>query len=409
MSFLIRRNLPLAWAGWADDFARPPENPLKHPWKHLGGGESYINDIEELVVTAQDVNPDGRGPSYEWMPFTPNWGFETEIWYPVEGLDNQHFFVTFTNTWVNVESTYLHAPAVVFRHNLWPAPEGIWYTEIENMWSDIVSGASQFDSPVATFMGQPLTLRVWIENDEYVRIWCNNSYIGSANISPSYKLGPGRRCMRFVNRSYCNVWVRWVKAYDRPPTVPPKSVWTSLFYDDFNRADGPVGNGWTQLGTDAGIVSNRYAHTGTNTNSVGLIRNVGNLDGRARIECVVRNPSGVDGSLMLFCNAAGDQALVANIFNNHVYLGRMTSSVNGTPTFFDFQDGDVTINDGDTLAFTVYDEISWLEVNGVPKLYAGNVHNVVPHTNAYAGLRVRRDGSDSVKFDDVRIYSGVGV
>ncbi len=415
MSFLIRRNLPLAWAGWADDFARPPENPLQHPWKHLGGGESYINDIEELVVTEQSVNPDGRGPSFEWMPFTPNWGFEMEFWYPVGGLDNQHFFVAFTNTWVNVESTYLHAPAVVFRHNLFPAPEGVWYTEIDSMFSDILTRARQFDNPVGSFNGTTLTLRVWVENDEYMRIWLNNIYVGSSMVSPSYALGPGRRCVRLVNRSYCNVWIRWVNSYDRPPTVPPLSVWSSIFYDDFNRANGPADNGWTQLGTTAGIVeTGRYSHTGTTTEgdtSVGLIRNVGNLDGRARIEAVVRNPAATaDGSLMLFCNAAGDQALVVNIFAGHVYLGRLTSSVNGAPSFFDFQDIGVTVNDGDKLAFTVYSEISWLEINGTPVLYAGNVHNVVPPSNTYAGLRVRRNGStNSVQFDDVRIYSGVGV
>lgn len=409
MSFLIRRNLPLAWAGWRDDFARAPENPLQHPWKHLGGGESYINDVEELVVTEQAVNPDGRGPSFEWMPFTPNWGFEMEFWYPVEGLDNQNFLVAFTNTWVNVESTYLHAPLVVFRHNGFGGGQSVWYTEADSMFSEFVSRSKQWSTPVG-FTGTTLTLRVWVENDEYMRIWLNGNYVGSSMVSPDYALGPGRRCVRFINRSYCNVWIRWVHSFDRPGTVPPKTVWSSIFYDDFNRSDGAVGNGWTQLGTDAGIVSSRYTHTGTSTNSVGLIRDVGDLVGRARIEAIVRNPSSAaDGSLMLFCNSAGTQALVANVYSNHIYLGRMTSSVNGTPSFFDFQDIGVTVSDGDKLTFSVYSEICWLEINDVPVLYAGNVHSVVPDTNQYAGLRVRRDGSDGVKFDDVRIYSGVGI
>ncbi|MFD3594257.1 hypothetical protein ACFWU5_16135 [Nocardia sp. NPDC058640] len=407
MSFLIRRNLPRAWAGWSDSFQRPPQNPLQHPWKHLGGGESFINALEELVCTQQIVNDDGRGPSYEWMPFTPNWGFEANIYYPVEGIDNQIFMMGFTNTWVNVAATFQNVFGVWLYHEL-GGGDYIQTGEVPSMWSPIQNRRS-WPAPGGNFIGRDLNIRIWIENDEYARIWLNNTYVGSSMISPGWKLGPGRRCMRFMNRSYCNTYVRHVNHYDRPGTVPPKSVWSTVFYDDFNRADGAADNGWTQLGTDAGIVSNRYTHTGTNNNSVGLIRNVGNLDGRARIECVVRNPSGVDGSLMLFCNAAGDQALVANVFNNHVYLARMTSSVNGTPGFFDFQDGGVAIADGDTLTFTVYDEMSWLEVNGIPKLYAGNVHNVVPHTNAYAGLRVRRNGSDSVKFDDVRIYSGIGI
>ena len=409
MSFLIRRNLPLAWAGWRDSFSRPAENPLQHPWKHLGGGESYINSSEELVVTEQIVNADGRGPSFEWMPFTPHWGFEMELWYPVEGLDTQNFLVAFTNTWVNVESTYLHAPLVVFRHNPLGGGQTVWYTEADSMVSEFVSRSKQWATPVG-FTGATLTLRVWVENDEYMRIWLNDYYVGSSMVSPDYALGPGRRCVRLINRSYCNVWIRWVNSFDRPATVPPKTVWTSIVYDDFNRSDGAVGGGWTQLGTAAGIVSNRYTHTGTGTNSVGLIRDVGDLAGRARIEAIVRSPSSAaDGSLMLFCNSAGTQALVANIYSNHIYLGRMTSSVNGTPSFSDFQDIGVTVADGDKLAFSVYSEICWLEINDVPVLYAGNVHDVVPDTNQYAGLRVRRDGSDGVKFDDVRIYSGIGI
>ncbi|MFD6400835.1 hypothetical protein [Nocardia sp. NPDC060249] len=409
MSFLIRRNLPLAWAGWRDSFQRPPENPLQHPWKHLGGGESYINDIEELVVTEQVVNSDGRGPSFEWMPFTPNWGFEMEFWYPVEGLDTQNFLVAFTNTWVNVESTYLHAPMVVFRHNPVAGGQTVWYTEADSMFSEFVSRSKQWSTPTG-FTGQTLTLRVWVENDEYMRIWLNGYYVGSSMVSPDYALGPGRRCIRLINRSYCNVWIRWVHSFDRPGTVPPKTVWSSIFYDDFDRDDGTVGNGWTQLGTDAGLVSGKWAHTGTATNSVGLIRDVTNLNGQVRVEAVVSNVTDLmDGSLIACCNSAGTQALVANFRSNHVYLGRMSSSVNGTPSFTDFQDGAVTIANGDTIALYVYAEIMWFEVNGVPKLYAGNVHNVVPATNQYAGLRVRRDGSDSAAFNDIRIYSGVGI
>ncbi|MFC4373388.1 hypothetical protein ACFO5K_04690 [Nocardia halotolerans] len=359
------------------------------------------------MVTEQVVNDDGRGPSYGWQPFTKNWGFECEVWYPVEGIDNQHFFVVFTDSWVKISSDkFQNAAAVGFKHEFGGA-DNIAFAQFASMFSPF-HNLQTWSSPVGAFNGKTLTLRVWCENDEWLRIWVNGHYVGSKMPTADYKFNDLRRCVRLVNRSYCHCYVRWVNHYDRPSTIPPLSVWSSVFYDDFNRADGAVGGGWTQLGTDAGIVSNRYTHTGTNVNSVGLIRNVGNLNGRARIQAVVRNPSTIDGSLMLFCNETGTQALVANIRNNSVYLGRMTSSVNGTPSFFDFQDIGVTIADGDTLAFTVYDEISWLEINGTPAIYAGNVHDVVPRTNAYAGVRVRYDGSNSLTFDDVRIYSGIG-
>ncbi|TDP29747.1 hypothetical protein [Nocardia ignorata] len=417
MSFLVRRNVPRAWAGYQDNFTTYPEGDVigqtYWPWVHLGGGRSYINNLDELVVTEQVVNDDGRGPSYAWQPFTPNWGFECEVWYPVEGIDNQHFFVVFTDSWSKVAPTkFQKAAAVGFKHELGGA-DNMAYAEFPDMFTPF-GNLHTWAPPGGAFFGRTLNLRVWCENDEWLRIWLNGTYVGSAMPSAQYKLGPTRRAVRLVNRSYCNAWVRKIDHYDRPSTIPPMSVWSSIFYDDFNRADGAVANGWTQLGTDAAIVSGHYKNTATTTDvnrSVGLIRDVGNLDGRARIEAVVRNAtSTADGSLMLFCNAAGTQALVANIYSNHIYLGRMTSAVNGTPSFFDFQDRAAVVNNGDKIAFTVYDEICWLEINGTKVVYAGNVHNVVPRTNPYAGLRVSRDGTaTSVQFDDVRIYSGVGL
>lgn len=413
MSFLVRRNVPRAWAGYKDDFTSYPEGDVVGqaywPWVHLGGGRSYINNIDELVVTEQVVNDDGRGPSYGWQPFTPNWGFECEVWYPVEGLDNQHFFIVFTDSWSKVAPTkFQKAAAVGLKHELGGA-DNVAYAEFPDMFTPF-GNLYTWPPPGGAFSGRTLTVRVWCENDEWLRIWLNGSYVGSVMPSAQYKLGPTRRAVRLVNRSYCNVWVRRTDHYDRPPTVPPKSVWSSIFYDDFNRPDGAAGNGWTQLGTDAGITSGRYVHSNANNNSVGLQRNVGNLNGRARIEAIVRNPSSsADSSLMLFMNAAGDQALTANIYSGHLYLGRLTSNVSGTPSFFDFSDRAVTIADGDKISFSVYDEICWVEKNDIPVLYAGNVHNVVPATNAYAGLRVRRQDSNSAAFEDVRIYSGVGL
>lgn len=408
MGFVIRRHLPRAWAGWRDTFTRAAENPLKPPWRHLGDGESMITGDGMLKITSQIVNLDGRGPSYEWMPFTPNWGFEADIWYPVEGLDEQIFMIGFTNTWVDVSATFHNVVGIWLYHQL-GGSDVIQYGEVPNMWSE-AQNTRAWPPPGGGFYDRWVKVRVWVENDEWLRVWLDDVYVGSAMIAPDWRLGPGRRCMRFMNRAYCDTYVGTVDHYDRPPTVPPKTVWTEVHADDFNRTDGVAGNGWTQFGTDAGIVSNRYVHTGTNNNSVGLLRDMGDSHGRARIEAVIRSPSNKDCSLMLFGNSGATQALVANVFNNHVYLGRMSSSVNGTPSMVDFQDTGVTVADGDTIALSVYNEIMWFEVNGVVKLYAGNVHNVIPDSNQWAGLRVRRgEDTNSGGFDSVKLFTGIGV
>lgn len=407
MGFLIRRNLPKAWAGYYDGFQRADENPVQPPWRHLGDGDVTKIVGNQLKVHGNYASSNGGGPTYQWQPFTSNWGAEISFGWPVSGLAPQQFCLMFSNSWTQVDASFTNVVLVYCGHEV--AAQTVQYQERPNPFASAVVTRS-WSSPVSFGATNPINLRVWVENDEWIRIWTNGTYVGSVHISSGYRPAQGRRCLRILNASLTDAYVYSHNHYDRPSTVPPLSVWSSIFYDDFNRSDGAVGNGWTQLGTDAGIVSNRYTHTGTGTNSVGLIRDVGDLAGRARIEAIVRSPSSAaDGSLMLFCNSAGTQALVANIYSNHIYLGRMTSSVNGTPSFSDFQDIGVTVADGDKLAFSVYSEICWLEINDVPVLYAGNVHDVVPDTNQYAGLRVRRDGSDGVKFDDVRIYSGIGI
>ncbi|MEU4709526.1 hypothetical protein AB0G00_24180 [Nocardia salmonicida] len=366
-----------------------------------------INDLQELVVGSNMNSGNAGGASYEWQPFTPNWGYEAEFYWPVSGLLLQRWDLFFSDSWSKVDPLKFRDVAG-FRVMYESLQDSVRFGEFEDLMS-VIENHHIWNIP-RSFPSMTFTLRVWCENDEWMRLWVNNNYVGSAMITPDRKRGPTRRAVRFFNASLADLYIRKQNHYDRPPSVPPKSVWTSVFYDDFERADGPVGNGWTQLGTDAAIVGGTWAHTGTANNSVGLLRNVGNLNGRVRVEAVVQNVTDLmDASLIACCNAAGDQALVANFRSNRVYLSRMTSSVNGTPSFFDFQDTGVTVANGDKIALGVFNNISWFEVNGVVRLYAGNVHNVVPETNAYAGLRVRREGSNSAAFRDVRISSGVGL
>ncbi|WP_157115042.1 hypothetical protein [Nocardia niwae] len=414
MSFLIRRNLPLAWAGWYDSFDRAIENPVKRPWVHLGDGTvADINSLHELHIPQNFGTVNGGGESYEFQPFTPNWGLEYEVWFPVEGLAAQSLAVYFTDSWSKIGGTFLNCVGIRLMHA--PAIGGdlIQYVEFENVMT-VTGTPFAWSSPVGYF-GNSITLKLWIENDEWVRVWLNNIYVGSKMISPTFKLGPGRRCVRFLNGALCDAWIRWIDHYDRTSSIPPKTVWTSIFYDDFNRSDGVVDNGWTQIGTDAAIQNNSWSTTGTTDGSRGLIRDTGITGGKVRVEATVGGnigPNGnADSSLVLCSNAAGTQGLSANIFSNKVYLSRFSSALSGNPpTFTDFDSvtSGVTVTSGDVLAFSVHDGIGWLEKNGTPILYAGNIHGVVPATNSYAGLRVERASSNnSNSWNDVRIYSGI--
>lgn len=412
MSFLVRRNRPLAWAGFYDTFDRPPENPLLRPWQHLGGGESFINNLEELVVTEQIVNEDGRGPSYSYQPFTPCWGFETELWYPVTGLDNQHFFLVFTDSWARINSTkFQNAAAVGLKHEVGGA-DNVAYVEFPSMFEPY-EGLRTWGSPVGAFDGQTLTLRVWCENDEWMRIWLNDIFVGSVMVSPSYRLHDLRRAVRLVNRSYCNVYVRWVHHYDRPPSAPlhPAAGWTESFYDDFNRANSStVGNGWTKFGhTDSAIESNSWSTIGTNDGQRGILRDTGITSGHMRIEATVGGAVGInnaqDSGLILYSNSAGTQGLSANVFGNKLYISRFSGSIDGFTDISSLTSG-VTVNTGDLVTFTVWNGVAWIEVAGQRVLYAAGVHSVVPATNTYAGLRTKRAAfNTSHSWNDVRILT----
>ncbi|MFE3052383.1 hypothetical protein [Nocardia sp. NPDC059239] len=413
--FLLRRNLPLAWGGWYDNFTKYGVQSVVQPWVHLGDGTPGNFTAENwLHIPSNAGSTNAGGESYEYQPFTPNWGFETEIWFPVEGLAAQVFSVYFTDSWSKIGATFQNCAGIRLIHQPAAGGEMVQYAQFDSPWS-VVGNNILWSSPV-TYYGQWVTLSIWVDNDEWVRVWINGTYVGSAQFSPGFTFGPTRRCVRFLDAALCDVWLRWVDHYDRPSSIPSKNVWNQIFSDDFNRADGAVGNGWTQVGTNAGIVSNSWSTTGTTNGGKGLIRDTGLTSGRVRVEATIGGnlaPSTAsDNGLVLCSNATGTQGIAANIFQNKIYMSRFTSALSDDqPAFTDYRmiDYGIAISSGDRIAVSVYNGIGWIEINGVPKLYIGNVHADVPATNQYAGLRVtRRSGNDSASWNDVQIYSGLG-
>ena len=412
MSFLIRRNLPRAWAGWYDSFDTYPVGALRKPWVHLGDGTAAdINALGELHIPSNAGTVNAGGESYAYQPFTPNWGVDLEFWFPVEGFLAQGFSLYFTDSWTRIGATFANVVGVRCVH----APLNDGETIRVATFATPISSPTElavYPSPV-TYFGTTLTLRVWCEGDEYLRLWLNGNFVGSVMIPPAYKLGPDRRCLRFLDSALCDVWMRWIYHYDRPSSVPNPNVWVPSFTDNFNRSDGAVGNGWTQIGTDAAIVSNSWATTGTNNGSRGLIRDTGLTTGRVRIEATIGGAiapnTTASASLILCSTAAGSSGLAASVFSDRLYLSYFSSVLSGNPpTFTDYRGltSGVTVAAGDRIAFSTYGGMIWVEINGAPRLYA-----VTSEFNAqtYAGLRVARSSSvNSASWNDVTIYTGLG-
>ncbi|MBF6326602.1 hypothetical protein IU451_29320 [Nocardia cyriacigeorgica] len=413
MSFLLRRNLPLAWAGFFDSFARPPENPAKTPWSHIGDGiPADINNIEELHIPQNFGTTNGGGPSFEFQPFTPNYGIEFEIWFPVEGLAAQGFACYLTNSWAKKSGQFTDIVGVRLFHS--PALGGdlVDVCEWPNAWA-AGSINRRWNSPIGDYFGKTVTVRMWVEDDRWIRVWINNIYVGHVMIHDAYMTGPDRRAVRFLNNALCDVWMRWMDCYDRPPSVPADNTWTEVFYDDFNRPDGPVSNGWTQIGSDAELRSGSWSNIGGADNSVGLIRDTGSHNGRMRIRATVGGHRGsnntADSSLILMSNSTGTQGLAANYFSSRLYIARFESALSDNqPAFTDYRDrqDSIAVNAGDIVDFSVHSNgIGWVSINGNRRLYIADINDVVPATNTFAGARVsRRSDTYSHSWNDIRIF-----
>lgn len=407
--FVLKRSPPWVWAGWTDDFNRPVENPIRQPWGHFGDGSpAELNNLQEMRIPSNYSSTTGGGESYEFQPFTPNFGMEWEMWWPVEGAVAQYLNMCIMENWSKVGPSFDNSVMVRFRHAPAVTADDVRIMEFDGLMSagHELAGAH---SPVP-FFGNTITVKVLVDADSLCRVYINGQIICQALITPGHRPRPGRRGMNFFNNALADCWVRWIKIYDRPSIIPNPDQWISQFYDDFNRANGPVFNGWTEMGVEGQLVSGSYSMTGGANGSCAIIRDTGVTTGRQRVEAIAGGANGVnsdrDSSLVLRCNAAGTEGLALNFFSGHAYLARFSTSLNGgSVTFHDFVDTGVTVNNGDLLAFSAIGDTAWGEINGNIVIIAGNVSAVVPETNSYAGLRVERDGAYSHSWNDFRFLT----
>ncbi|WP_280265329.1 hypothetical protein [Nocardia wallacei] len=410
MSWLLVRSQPRKLAGWQFPQNNTVAGPLVQPFKHLGDGTpADINFLRELHIPANGSTTNGGGESWEWQPFTPHWGIDFTIWWPVGGNLAQAFDAYFTDSWTKIGAAFTNLAGIRISHAPLDTGQTIHVAQAAN----VLAGAvlKRFPSPIA-FNGNYLPLRMWVDDDRWIRVWLGGTYLGSATLHPTYYFGPTRRCVRFLNEASNDAWIKPIHHYDRTPTIPSGITWTQQFYDDFNRGNGPVANGWTVFGAEGQIVNGSYSTTGTSDGSRGILRPTGITNGRMRIETTIGGNIGpnntADSSIVLCANSGGTAALTANIFGNALYLSRLSGSLT-SPTFTDFDSlTGISVASGDAVAWSVFDGVGWLEVNGVRRLYAADVHALVSAGNEYAGLRVERApiAQNSNSWNDIRILAG---
>ncbi|MGN2634639.1 hypothetical protein ACTD5D_39700 [Nocardia takedensis] len=412
MGNLLKRHPARVRAGWFEDFDRAPENPIRQPWKKWGTvGDATLNALGEMELPPVSGTNLG-GYSYEFQAYDKHYGMEYEVWWPVIGAGESALSLFIMPNWAKSGTDWNNTLGIRLFHQ----PVGSGDTVRIQQWGGLLTTSTDVavgDSPVA-FNGNTLRLQVAVDDEKFVRAYLNDSLVCSGTLAAAFATVEGRRGMNFMNQSAVRAYFRNTRIVDRTALFPAAPAWNEIFVDDFNRANNAtIGNGWTKIGNNAGIVSNSFATTGTTDGSRAVLRDTANTSGRARIEGVVGGAIGpntnADSSLILCGNAAGTVGLAANIFADEVYISRYSTILSGNPPTFTNLAGRTTgidIAAGDVIAFCVWDGAAWIEHNGARILYALGVNAVVPATNTWSGGRVERTSfANSHSWNSLRILN----
>lgn len=407
MSFLLRRSKALVLAGWYDDFTSYPVGNIVAPWVHLADGSTAtINSSAQLVLPSNFSSTNGGGESYEWQPFTPNWGIDINLTNAVSGAAAQQMFIMFTDSWTEIGGAFQNMAGIALKHAPAAGGDTIVVYELPQIFASGTTLAS-WTSPVA--YGGTLTVRIWVDDDQYLRVFVNGTYVGGTLISSStYKFGPNRRCIRTLNECLNSVLFNTLYHYDRATSFPA-NVWSQTFHDNLTSSGG----GWTQIGSGGALSGSGWQQSSSSDGSNAIIRDTGNTSLKQRVTATVSGTptSSADAGLMLGGNSTGTNGYTCNFYSNAVYISEYTTSLSGNPpTMHDFASNtNVTISNGDVLTFSIYGDYAWVEQNGNRICYAGTISpNSVPSGGSWGGARVSHKSSNySSGFSDITFYSGI--
>ncbi|MBF6363225.1 hypothetical protein IU447_24215 [Nocardia farcinica] len=415
MSFLLRRNLPWAWAGWRDldaEHARPDENPIKPPWKRtnmarsvwLQGNELRIADYSETVFQV-------GGVSYEQMCYTPEWGAEYDLNVDGNIIQLQFWGAAISSSWSKVGfSDLLNVPIVVVYRDAVSAVNTVRIIVYRN--------ASTIETLASTQAYSGLMQRSWwrmkirISLDHLVRVYYNDILLLQHWLPNSLAAGPNRRALSFLNQTSATSYQKNFRLGDYPPEyqILRPSQWAEIFADDFNRPDGAVGNGWTQFGVNAEIRSGSWTTIGTTNGNRAILRNSGNVNGVQRVEGILGgfiDPTTGYSSLIVRGNAEGTLGLIGTFADNDLRIARYTSILSGgtveAVTYVTTADYGILDNNL-PVAFCANGQFAWLEIDGEVVLLC---EITTGPTGSWMGARVQRDGVNSASWNSIRLMEAL--
>ena len=379
MSFLLRRNRPLAYSGWYDDFNRADEDPIKQPWGANGG---FATAKVRLKNNALEQDAGYLAPlgavSYEFQPFTKNWGFEFNLLALAGGLGAQQFQVFLGGSWAKQEGGFVNSSALQFFYRTGGLTNIFGIYEFK----DIVTvgrALQQNNLPGGSaWWYNAHNIRGWVDDDRHVRVWIDGKLWAAGSFKGAHVMSEGRRAVNFNNQLLTTSQIDTYKLYDRPTDL----LWTPVLYEDnFNRPNNAsLGADWAKLGrTGTAIATNSLAYTSTADNP-SWANNVNPMPTPdCRIATIVgghRAPVNAENYMRYqrinarinpgrtnFISAWWSREKMA-LVRGKVQMNNTAYPSNGWDLIDDQENGSYPILDGDEIALCLKGNDAWIEHNG---------------------------------------------
>ena len=424
MAYYRKRSRPLAKQGWKPDLSvnqDPPQQPWK-PW-----GDSTPAEISDGKLIIQDsASFFGLGPRGGWgseyAPLTPNWGIEWSMQIDDNSIVGTKYFTMYLGkNWTAGGDPTAVKYQVSFKWEHYTTTDNDDNTDHHfevSMWLDdkdsSIDGPRKVKYDLVT-QANLLAVHTWrikCINDNTFVLWMDGIvrfvYTIPASLeSGGFLRGPGLRSQA-MRSAFCDtsIWNWFV--YD---VFQPAPTWSAdEFYDNFNRANGAPGNGWTTVGSDVVVNSNSLGLAGglLSDGSRGAWRSASPASsGNMRISVTLGGAHGVnnswDSSVVGRMNSAGNLGICLDIFGDEIRIAKFTGSLS-SPTFTQLGIDSLTLNNGDVLDFCFNDDECWVELAGQVLLYVDGVNAHSPETNRHYGARFERGSfANSCSFNDYRV------
>ena len=434
MSYLIRRTNK-ALAGWEDKLTGKAAPVMDQPWRPWGDPRTVSRSTRGMVLGNDGgwFQPEANGGmGYEFQPLTRNWEIEFKRELSSYTQDGE-FRVYLDKNWTagNGAGTTRYQTYLSLEHSTKKEEEddGTVTTTVTRymrlnlrdtngfIFFQGAGGDAYSLSKAQWDNGFSVKIRVY--RDSLIIGWVDGIRALFYDITdPKYNFTGGGRSGNFAQirgpvNTVSNFLTRDVQG------LPSNKF--QIFYDDFNRGNGPLGNGWSQAGSDFGInkeamsmqepflapsAGHRFAWQSRQTNTRDQ-----------RIEVTYGGGTGdpTDASpsyIIMRANSSFTRGFAFRIQRQEIAFGTVDLNSGNTSVTWNqlwyHKTPDIMFN-GHKFAFNIAGDMAWVDrIDGGRQqcvFWCDRLDTLMPATNRSFGAIIARSlFINSVPFNDFRVF-----